>query len=406
MKNENLSVNFSTNVKIIDVEQNEILLDDSNAIHAQNMGRVISRGLSNEINSIIHRIAFGNGGSFVDVGDNIVLNPPNDGTGGEGWQSRLYNETYSEIVDNENPEVGIDPGSWGPNSKRIGGGSVPTDDPESNSVVSHEAGRKSVITATCFLNKNEPVSQLGEKTFDQLISEEEQTFQFDELGFYSPGKPAESVPGYLRVDVGNKTSDDLIPSDMYGNTYTISLEVDGSAINDNLTIPDPNASGGQTGSGPSGELTYGDLCEGINTGNWLDQGNTSPFVIDLNSVYITDRSTTNTYPSILGEESFGFLVFESATVGDSSTVILPAGSCTSGEFFFDISNETCSIESTPGDDSGTQNSSVDPDNERERLLTHITFPPILKKENRTLKIVYSLTVSVAQVGETVVDVNS
>jgi len=401
MRNENLMVSFSTNVKILDVETEEVLMNKSNAIHSQNMARVISRGLANEPNSIIYRIAFGNGGSFIDVGGNIILNTPNDGTGGEGWESRLYNETYSEILDG--PEVGIDPGSWGPNNTRIGGGSVPSDDPEPNSVISYEAGRKSVITATCFLNPNEPISQLESSAIDGSVAIEEQTFQFDELGFYSPGKPADNTSGHLRVDVGNKTSDDFIPTTMYGNTYTLTVDIDGAAVSDSLEIPDPNNSG-PSGSGPSGQLTYGDLCEGINTGDWVS-GPSSPITQGL-FVYITNRSTTNAYPTILDRESFGFLVFESATSGSSSSVDVPTGECSVGEFFYDITEELCNYVSFSGNDIGTQNNASDPELERERLLTHITFPPILKKDNRTLKIVYDLTVSVAQVDDTVVDIEN
>ena len=105
---ESLDVSFSTRVVISEhaiesngkpSEKGDILLDKSNAVHSQNMARAIARSLAREPNGHIHRIAFGNGGSFTDAGETTIINPPNDGTRGDGWESRLYNETYSEIVD-------------------------------------------------------------------------------------------------------------------------------------------------------------------------------------------------------------------------------------------------------------------------------------------------------------------
>lgn len=397
MKDESLNVSFFTNVKIIDVEKNQVLVDKSNAIHTQNMARAIARALASEPNSIIYRIAFGNGGSFEDIGGNTILRPPNDGTQGDGWESRLYNETYSEIL--VGPDVGTDPGSWGPNSQRIGGGASPENDPENNSVVSNEAGLRSVVTATCFLNPSEPISQLPSTANENSIAVQEKTFSFDELGFYTPGLPAESTRGILRVDVGNKNSDSLLPANMRDKSYTFVITVNGVQVTQTINIPDiPN-------------LTFGDLCEGLNTGAWTT-GPSNPLMDNLSSVYITERSTTNSYPTITGRESFGFLVFESGLTGISSTVTVAGNQCNTEQFLYDLTEGNCVVNSSgtvvsiPGVDRGVQNSSADATLERERLLTHITFSPILKKANRTLKIVYNLTVSVAQVKDTVVDIVS
>lgn len=402
MLKESLNVSFETNVKIVDMDTLETLVNKSNAIHAQNMSRVIARGLANEPNSIIHRIAFGNGGSFTDISGNIIMRDPNDGSGGEGWQSRLYNETYSEIVDNENPLVGTDPGSWGPDNKRTGGGAVPEDDPQPNSVTSYETGTKSVVVVSCFLNPNEPKSQLS--TGGDTVSEEEKEFEFDELGFYSPGADPSSSPGYLRVDVDNKTADDVIPSSMHGKTYNLELLVDGSLVADTISIPDPSNPNDPVGSGPSGHYTFGDLCEGINTGDWLGQGSSSGILLNISKVYITNHNTGNIYDSIVGKESYGYLVFESGSSGTTSLVDVSTDSCEENTFFFDLTGGECCLDSFGGADAGVKNSLVNPETEQERLLTHITFPPILKKDNRTIKIVYSLTVSVSQVGCTDVEI--
>lgn len=401
MIQDGLGVVFTTNVKISDPSTGEVLLDKSNAIHPQNMSRIIARALANEPNSTLYRMAFGNGGSFVDVGGNIILNPPNDGST-DGWQARLYNETYSEIL--HGPRVGEDPGSWGPNVGRVGGGAVPEDDPVDNTVFSLETGKKSVIVARCYINPNEPRSQLPEDVADGMISPNERAFEFDELGFYSSGAQAKNSPGYMRINVGNATSDTHIPPEMYGKSYTLIIKIDGSNQSDTILIPDPtNPSSPVTGSGSGGELTYGDLCEGINTGSWLGGGGSgggSPISNGV-KVYITERSQTNTYPTIAGMESYGYLVFESKTVGDESSVW---SQCTSNSFLSDITGSTCDITFVDGSDAGLANSTLDPTEERERLLTHITFPPILKKADRTLLIQYNILVSVVQTGSTVVDI--
>jgi hypothetical protein len=397
---ENFTVDYSTRVIITEHEidknthslsKGTVLLDDSNAIHTQNMARAIARSLAREDNSFIHRIAFGNGGSFTDAGETTVLNPPNDGSRGDGWESRLYNETYSEIIDEQNALLGTDPGSSGPNSSRIGGGAVPSDDPGGAGVVSEEVGRKSNIIATMFINQSEPLNQLSEQTLDSEIVEEEKSFEFDELGFYTTGKPASPQSASSTIDVGTKTSEDPIPSAMFNGVFTFNYVVGGFPKSSEITIP-------ATGSGPSGEITFGDLCEGINDGSWVTDGHDTSTLIEVS---ITDRTVGAVYPSIAGKETFGFLVFETIETGSSSSLQLDCTS-NSSDFVYSLGNNSCSKADTSintGVDSGVANDPANQENERERLLTHLTFPPILKKENRVLKIVYTLTVSVSQTGD-------
>ena len=49
-----------------------------------------------------------------------------------------------------------------------------------------------------------------------------------------------------------------------------------------------------------------------------------------------------------------------------------------------------------GQDAGVQNDPVNPLTERERLLSHLVFAPVLKSANRTLTVTYSLTIAVAR----------
>jgi len=408
---ESMKVEFSTQVIINEIDPRSgskvKLLDKSNAIHSQNMARAIARGLAHEPHSFIHRIAFGNGGSFTDAGEVTVINPPNDGTRGDGWESRLYNETYSEIIDEgswqitgtdyqffSNSAFGTDPGSYGPNSARPGGGSVPSDDPAGGGVTSVEVGRKSNIIAKMYINENEPVTQLA--ATGSAVTESEKTFEFDELGFYTMGRPASPTPAEAFVNVGIKTASDPIPASMWGNIYQIDYTLQGVPRSAQISIPG-------TGSGPSGEVTYGDLCEGINTGTWVTGGD--PIETDMRAV-ITSRDGGTVYPSISGEETFGKLVFRTILQGSSVSLSLQCSSVSGNDLLFALTGDCAKVDTgnKVGVDAGVQNDPANPENERERLLTHITFSPILKKAYRIIEIEYILTVSVSQTQPTSVAV--
>lgn len=406
---EGFFVQFSTRVIIDDPETGDVYVDKSNAIHSQNMARAIARGLANEPNGIIYRMAFGNGGSFTDAAENIRLNPPNDGTRGEGWESRLYNETYSEIVQEflvnqsaggsivPNTDIGTDPGSVGPANIRFGGGALPEEDSPSNSVMSLEVGRRSNIIATVTLNRNEPVTQLPETTGPgSVINPTETTFNFDELGLYTPGKGASATPAFVRIPVNTRNSDSLLGPTVPRNTsLSMNMIINGVNTFTSIVIP---ADG--VGSGPTGEITYGDLCQNFNEGNtdWLVSG---ADISDEVEMLITNRSTQNTYASIIGAETAGDLIIRTKTTGDSSTLEIECGT---NSIFYQF-NECIGIQTFNGESAGIINDPTNQgDNERERLLTHLTFPPILKAANREIRIRYILTVSVAQVGDTVTDI--
>jgi len=97
--NQHVSTKVSGHVKIVDKNTNEVLLDKKNAIHNRNMALALARGLANENNHWIHRMAFGNGGTYVEPGTSGAYqwhyNSPNvidpDAT--------LYHQTYSEVID-------------------------------------------------------------------------------------------------------------------------------------------------------------------------------------------------------------------------------------------------------------------------------------------------------------------
>lgn len=386
---EGFQIDVKGHVLIKDDTNDKILLDQENAIHSQNMSRIIARALANEPNSIIKRIAFGNGGTFLDAGSNLVFNTPNVGSV-SGWESRLYNEIYSEIVDEDDPDFGTDPGSAGPNVVRPGGGSDPTSDPSGGGVISQEAGLKSNVIVTVRINENEPSGQDL-----SILDPSDNTFVFDEIGLFSPGKDAVASSGYSSINVGNKDSEDISPVSP-SSTLMLDLTVDDLTYSSTLTVP-------AAGTGPSNEITYGDICEGINTGSWITAGDS---INDVVFVYITDRSG-GTYPSIIGRQSYGLLTFQSKSVGADSNVTIGCDVGDLNDFGNVLSSSVCAnvnVSQVSGDTAGAANDTSNPENERERLLSHIIFSPIPKAEDVAITIVYTLTVSVKCTSDAIVEI--
>ncbi len=378
-----VTVTFSTNIRVTNVKTGELLVNEHNAVHPQNMSRVISRALRHENNYFIYRMALGNGATFAESSGSIVYRAANDGTNGEGWQSRLYNEVYSEIVDETNVLLGTDPGSADASGIRIGGGASPANDLITDSVISNEVGNKSTVTITMYLNSSEPATQSATLNGN---SKALTNFTFDEFGLYTSGKQARDTPGYSTVNVGDKVSSDnslLSPSAI----LTLNLSVDGMAKSTTLTVP-------FSGSGPNGEITFGDICEGINSGQWITSGD------PINSMvyfYITDYSN-GTYPSIINTQSFGLFTLQSKTTGVVSSINILCNSTNGSDFFNALTAGICgnvNFTSSNGGTVGVQNKPSVPQDERERLLTHFIFAPIIKTVETPLKIEYTITTRVA-----------
>lgn len=390
MYSTTLPLEVKGHVKIED-DLGAVLVDKFNAVHPQNMARVISRALSNENNYRIHRIAFGNGGTEIDAAFTITFKNPNDGQPPDiqTWESRLYNETYSEVIDDSNTALlGTDPGSAGPRvGTRAGGGANPTGDPASiehvsgPGVRSRELGLTSEVVVVAVLNPTEPAGQL---TNDQTSNNVDSTFTFDEIGLYTSGQPAAASAGTQDVDVSDKSSTDQT-SLLSGQEYDFTITIDeGTPTTISFTPPSDNP-------------TYGDLCEALNnatTAVGLAWQVSTPMPGGA-TVAITD-TTFGTYPSIEGLQTYGFLRFTSGTSGVLSKVrIVSGGAGTPFDLFANLHGVIVSPASD-GSDKGVQNNAISSDTEQERLLTHLVFAPVLKAENRTLTITYTLTVSVAR----------
>lgn len=379
-------------VHIVD-DLGNVLLDETNAIHPQNMARIFARALAREDNYYIHRMAFGNGGTLVDAAYNITYKTPNDGQSPDvaTWNSRLYNETYSEVIDVFSLQFKQDPGSADSQTGvRTGGGAVPSGDPASvphvsgPGVVSRELGLISGVVITCTLNSGEPTSQAA---LDDPSAFTVTDFIFDEIGLYTLGGPAINTNGYQYVDVGNKTSIDDTKL-VAGQTYSFNITIDSGTLQTiTFTVP----VGGGSGV-PGAFVTYGDLCEAVNTADptWNFTSGTPAAVLSITA------APSGSYPSIAGAQTFGFLKFESQTLGPGSTIDLTGPQTTTFLGALNSNPGSSLVASVVGSAAGVQNAPTSSSTERERLLTHVIFSPVLKAANRTITVTYTLIVSVAR----------
>lgn len=361
MEKQPATIDITGHVLIKD-DLGNVLVNQQNAVHPQNMARVFARALSNEDCFYIHRVAFGNGGTHINSALEIEYLPPNDGQDPDpaGWESRLYNETYSEIIDDSSLDVTTGPGA------------SPADDPpvqvhvSGPGVRSTELGLTSQAVVEVVINPNEPT---GQDIDDSNQTNPDSLFTFDEIGLYSKGLPHESTPGRQDVDIGGRKAEHatgLSPN----TTYKFQVVVDSNAPR-TVTVRTP-----AVGSGPNGELVYRDIVALIN--NAPDFG-----AIAL----ISDDDT--------GVNTFGYLRFVSKSVGSQSKVMLIDSN--DHDFLFRVFVGFRGFRAPiDGQDAGVANDTVSSENQRERLLTHLIFSPILVSKNRSIIITYTLTISVGR----------
>lgn len=430
MSKDGVNFNIKGHAKIVD-DLGNVLLDASNAIHPQNVARIISRALSNEFNYFIESLAFGNGGTSINAAYQIQYNPVNDGQppDSEGWQSRLYHETFRKIVNATgwppvpgsaavNPLLGSDPGSADPNTGvRLGGGAVPADDPASIPFVSGPGVYStenttplytSNVQVVCVLNAAEPTGEylsdlLGPIQQTTTSNANDASFTFDEMGLYTSGEPAIASSGYDQISVGDQTA--LNDSGLVNSTtYNFHIAVDGGPTQSvQFTVPTSGGSGPSKGS--YNTVYYGDIVTALTTGqaSWNIIVGSNPvvgtnFLGSACTVNITNDGTFN--PSVPPVQTYGYLTFTSSSTGSNSVVIVTAGSIGVGlyDLISSLNPPGGGTIQAPvfGQPAGVQNNPLNPSTERERLLTHLIFSPVTKAANRTLTITYTLTVSVAR----------
>lgn len=372
-------------VNIFDQDGNTIL-DAHNAVHPQNMSRVITRALAGEDNAGVYRMAFGNGGTEVDAAYTISYKRPNVGS----WDSRLYNETFSKVVDPHSPFNGNDLGSADiQTGTRPGGGSVLGAIGENNvSSIEPDNAIISQVTIRCVLNPGEPKSQ-HVTDYNPPSTNTDEAFVFDEIGLYSKGRQAIDSAGYQQVDVRTRTSmsDTGLRS---GTEYSFRVKVDGKP--DGLVSFKTPVSGGM---GLGNQILYGDLCQAINTNDPAWQVTGHEFLRGA-TLQITD-DTGGLFPSIEGAETYGYLKLVSNTTGPNSKVEFIGTEST--RFFANLVPQGTPLAPVNGVAAGVKNNPTDTSEERERLLAHLIFNPIQKAANRTLYVTYTITVYVVGIGD-------
>ena len=141
-------------------DNGEVVLDKYNAVHPANLALAIARGLSNAADHQVYRLRLGNGGSAIDLMNLITYLPPNVTGSGAG----LYNQTYSEVVDEED-------------IANVGAG---------NSVsyqVNPDVDETALVLVTATIAAGEPAGQ--DLTDSPSNPDPEAQFAFDELGLFT-----------------------------------------------------------------------------------------------------------------------------------------------------------------------------------------------------------------------------
>jgi hypothetical protein len=157
MTTTNIQVRALGSVKITDLETGEIVLEKTNAIHPQNLAAVIARGLAGEDNSEVFYLALGNGGTFYNSSQQLIYRPPSI-----VGASTLYNQTYQVQVDED------DAGTPTTNSTAASAAAAPS--------------ISSIVTVVALLAPNEPS---GQAVSDNLTTNPDANFVFDEMGLKS-----------------------------------------------------------------------------------------------------------------------------------------------------------------------------------------------------------------------------
>lgn len=362
-----LGIKAIGHLKIREVETDTVLVNEWNAVHPENMARMFARALADEPNHSIYRMALGNGGTTISAGNTITYNPPNDGQSPDpaGWQSRLYNETFSEVIDQNSSNYGTGPGD------------VPADDPTTDSspygpgLHSAEETLISLVYVDAWLNAAEPTGQDANDDSDTSTTSQ---YYFNEFGLYSPGLPPTNTAGSQAVL--------LLAEDINGDTglasstqYSFGIAINGGSVQ-TITITTPQNGSGVLGG--SNFINYSDLLGLLNA--------------QLTPLGVTAEITNLSE----GIETNGNLVFNTTATGPNASINLQTTGTPTNWLFNHLLNYQGVQAPVAGLLAGVQNNPANPATERERLLCHVIFSPILKAANRTINIQYTLSISVAR----------
>lgn len=155
MSKETLNTKVIGQVTIRDSLTKEIIRDVKNAVHPENMALLIARSLARESNGFIYEIALGNGGTYLNASDQIVYKTPN-----VVGAATLYNETYSEIIDDTDGAV-----------------------PVGNSVTAASSPPPAITSLVVCTIEIDPAEPIGQASSDDVPANPD--YVFDELGLKS-----------------------------------------------------------------------------------------------------------------------------------------------------------------------------------------------------------------------------
>jgi hypothetical protein len=365
MTNEKIPVAV-TGRCIISDDLGNVILDKTNAIHSKNMSRVFARALSNESNFFINRIAFGNGGTTTDASHNVNYNRPRDGNrpyDSSGYKSRLYNETYYELINENGGLVGSGPGSSRAND--------PMSEPNNISgpgVVSVESGTSSQVHINCVLNRYEPSGEYISSTANNTETADG-SFAFDEIGLFTGGVIDDvATNGFQTATIS--TPNLFVASGVaLGKTYKIPIEVNG-LLQEYKFSPRATSS-----IAKDNYLKFTDLIEQLNEA-------CADVVFSM-----TNGSSSNAY--------YGYLKVTSKTNGVNSSVRILAFDPSDTDWLFNNIPLFVGLnDSVQGQAAGVQNNPNDPARELSRMLTHLIFDPITKPADRVYIIEYIININV------------
>jgi hypothetical protein len=151
----NFAIKAHGHIRIVDAVTKELVMDEDNAVHAQNMALALARSFAHDDSGSIFGLGFGNGGTFYNSSNVINYRSPNV----IGVDATLYNQTYAVQVDDQAAGT-----------------------PSTNSVVALPSPAPAVtasIIVTAYLGASEPA---GQAVSDNITVDPEADFVFDELG--------------------------------------------------------------------------------------------------------------------------------------------------------------------------------------------------------------------------------
>jgi hypothetical protein len=153
--NEHLKIKIQGHVNIRDAVTGALILAKSNAVHPQNMALAIARSLAKDANGSIFKMSFGNGGTFFNSSQQIIYRSPNT----IGSLSDLYNPTHEVQVDEQDSLT-----------------------PVTNSVTSAASPNPAITSMVTIVAELGPGEPIGQAVADNLTTNPESLFVFDEIG--------------------------------------------------------------------------------------------------------------------------------------------------------------------------------------------------------------------------------